>query len=88
MRKRDSLRRWKKRCQLGRVIPRWAIEEYNLTRWFLFSRESDYDFTVFALCRRCLRLARGFRACPYPPTNMVHGRWPHPNADSIEKAAL
>ena len=36
MRKRDSLRRWKARCRIGRVIPEIAIETYRLRRWFWF----------------------------------------------------
>jgi hypothetical protein len=34
--KRTSKRRWKARCRLGREIPRWAILEHRLDRWFLF----------------------------------------------------
>ncbi len=35
-RKRDSKRRWKARCIIGRLIPREAIENYSLTQWFRF----------------------------------------------------
>lgn len=36
MRKRTSLRRWKARCRIGRLIPAMAIVEHQLTRWFVF----------------------------------------------------
>jgi hypothetical protein len=36
MRKRDSLRRWKARCRLGRAVPRKAIVNHRLHLWFLF----------------------------------------------------
>lgn len=35
-RKRTSKRRWKKRCQLGRLIPAFAILEYKLDETFVF----------------------------------------------------
>jgi hypothetical protein len=37
MKKRTSLRRWKARCRAGRWIPRVAILNYDLTRWFNFT---------------------------------------------------
>lgn len=37
MRKRTSKRRWKARCHIGRAVPRMAIENYDLTRWFVFA---------------------------------------------------
>jgi len=36
MRTRTSKRRWKARCDLGRVIPAIAIVEHRLKRWFVF----------------------------------------------------
>ena len=36
MRKRDSLRRWKARCLLGRAVPKLSIVEHSLDRWFSF----------------------------------------------------
>jgi hypothetical protein len=41
MRKRISLRRWKARCRAGRWIPKQAVIEYGLTRWFNFAHR-DY----------------------------------------------
>lgn len=35
-RKRTSLRRWKARCRIGRIIPAIAIVEHNLCCWFAF----------------------------------------------------
>jgi len=35
-RKHTSLRRWKARCALGRMIPAIAILQYRLDRWFRF----------------------------------------------------
>jgi hypothetical protein len=42
------LRRWKARCALRRPIPREAIEDYNLTRWFTFEHLEPWlaDFYV------------------------------------------
>ncbi len=37
MKKRTSLRRWKARCRCGRWIPKEAILNYDLTRWFDFA---------------------------------------------------
>ena len=37
MRKRTSLRRWKARCRAGRWIPKEAVIDYGLTRWFNFA---------------------------------------------------
>jgi hypothetical protein len=37
MRKRTSLRRWKARCRCGRWIPKTAIIDYGLMRWFNFA---------------------------------------------------
>ena len=37
MRKRDSLRRWKARCRIGKAVPRLAIVNYGLCQWFVFS---------------------------------------------------
>jgi hypothetical protein len=34
--KRTSKRRWKKRAALRRPIPKWAIVEHNLERWYGF----------------------------------------------------
>jgi len=34
--KRPSKRRWKKRAALRRSIPKWAIVEHNLGRWYGF----------------------------------------------------
>ncbi len=42
MRKRTSLRRWKARCRVGRWIPKEAVIEYGLTRWFNFAHR-DYN---------------------------------------------
>jgi len=36
VRKRTSLRRWKRRCAIGRMIPGIAIVEHRLDRWFAF----------------------------------------------------
>lgn len=36
MRKRDSKRRWKARCRIGRAIPGIVIVEHQLDRWFVF----------------------------------------------------
>jgi len=33
-RKRDSLRRWKARADLGRWVPDLVFEDYQLHRWF------------------------------------------------------
>lgn len=41
MRKRASKRRWKRRCQIGRAIPKIAIVEHRLGRWFLFVPEKS-----------------------------------------------
>jgi len=35
-RKRTSLRRWKARCRIGRIIPAIAIVDHRLDRWFSF----------------------------------------------------
>ena len=35
-RKHISLRRWKARCALGRMIPATAILQHQLDRWFRF----------------------------------------------------
>lgn len=37
MRKRDSLRRWKARCRIGRRISSVAILNYRLDQWFKFT---------------------------------------------------
>lgn len=37
MRKRDSKRRWKARCRIGRMIPLTAIVNHRLDRWFVFT---------------------------------------------------
>lgn len=49
MRKRTSLRRWKARCLLGRRIPREAIENHGLTRWFLFDRVDLHSASYVAI---------------------------------------
>ena len=36
-RKRTSLRRWKARCRIGRMIPATAIADHQLDRWFVFT---------------------------------------------------
>ena len=36
-RKHTSLRRWKARCALGRMIPATAILQHRLDRWFVFA---------------------------------------------------
>lgn len=41
-RKRDSKRRWKARCRLGRSVPLEAIENFSLTRWYAFECVNDY----------------------------------------------
>ncbi len=40
-RKQTSLRRWKARCALGRVIPAWAIAQHDLQHWFVFKQVED-----------------------------------------------
>ncbi len=52
MRKKTSLRRWKARADLGKVIPREAIEEHDLSRWFLFDQADLYVETYVATARR------------------------------------
>jgi hypothetical protein len=52
MRKRVSLRRWKKRCALGREIPAYAIIGHRLTRWFAFTPASKNRDTHLALIPR------------------------------------
>ena len=44
MRKRDSVRRWKARCDLGQVITKEVIEEHRLTRWFVFASIDEFSF--------------------------------------------
>ena len=34
--KQVSKRRWKKRCAAGRLIPKLAIVQYRLDKWFVF----------------------------------------------------
>lgn len=41
MKKRISKRRWKARCKAGRIIPREAILDHCLDRWFVFVRVGD-----------------------------------------------
>lgn len=36
--RKDSKRRWKARCRNRQGIPRDAIEEFELTRWFTFEQ--------------------------------------------------
>ena len=36
MRKRISKRRWKARCRMFSLIPREAIENHSLAKWFKF----------------------------------------------------
>ena len=51
--KRVSLRRWKARCRVGRVIPRLAIVEYGLDRWFDFRPSpNSYNMDVWVAKRR------------------------------------
>jgi len=43
VRKRDSKRRWKKRALCGRLIPREAIENHGLWKWFEFVSVSPFS---------------------------------------------
>jgi len=49
MRKRDSLRRWKARCRLGRYIPKVAIYNFRLNKWFFFDPVNPH--TEFYIAR-------------------------------------
>lgn len=48
---RESKRRWKARCRLGREIPRVAIVEYGLNKWFRFECVSYLTEMYKASCR-------------------------------------
>ncbi len=44
MKKRDSKRRWKARCLIGRAIPRTAIDEHGLSKWFDFRADGPLEY--------------------------------------------
>lgn len=45
-RKRTSKRRWKARCRIGQMIPKLAIVNHRLDRWFTFETTiySNHDY--------------------------------------------
>jgi hypothetical protein len=46
-RKKISKRRWKARCRLGQPIPKEAVVEHRLDKWFDFTlRDMNSDFAI------------------------------------------
>ena len=51
--KRTSLRRWKARCRIGRLIPAIVIVQHRLDRWFVFERAAvNIDASIAVMERR------------------------------------
>jgi hypothetical protein len=52
--KRDSKRRWRARCRIGRPVPLEAIENFSLTCWHRFACVNEYThfYVAFPIAKQ------------------------------------